>query len=144
MKTNFKISFLLLSICMVLVMTSFMGVFAAEANISMEVSASEVKVGDTFTVVISNADLNAAGFGVVLDYSAQKDLIECTDVTGVDDDEYMGMYYSGRKGAETWIDANVANDAANTNSDGIFSFGVVRCRRTRRSCMVMVYRTPRK
>lgn len=125
MKTKFRIAFLLFSICMILSLTSVMSVFAAETNISMTLSTSEVEVGDTFTVVISNADLNAAGFGVVLNYADNKDLIECTDVTGVDGDEYLGMYYSGRKGAETWIDANVGNDAENTNSDGIFSFGVV-------------------
>lgn len=125
MKTRVRYGFLLLSICMILSVVSVIGVSAAGTNVAMNVSASEVTVGDTFTVVITNTDLNATGFGLYLSYAENKDLITCTNVTGVDDDEYFGMYYSGRKGAETWIDANVGNDAANTNSDGIFSFGVM-------------------
>lgn len=122
MKTKFRVCFLLLSLCMIFVLTSFTNANAANAatNVTLTVDKSEVNAGDTVTVVIENADLIASGFGIYMEFD--NNLLECTQITGADGDEYMGMYQLDKKAP--WVTAQVADDVDNTNSDGIFSFGV--------------------
>lgn len=116
---------LMLCLCMVLPYLDIPHAHAAggSTNVALYVDQSTVSVDGTVTVVISNAETTASALGVYLSFD--KDLLECTNITGVDDDEFLGLYYSGRKGAATWVDAQVGDTVVNTNSDGIFSFGYV-------------------
>jgi glucan-binding YG repeat protein len=122
MKAKNKIICLMLSVCLALACTSWVTAAAAGGapNVSMVIDATNVKVGDTVTVVIKNTDLVAGGFGVYLEFD--RDLLECTNITGADGDEYMGMYQQDKKAP--WVTAQVADSVADTNKDGIFSFGV--------------------
>ena len=121
---------MMLCLCMVIPFMNIPHAHAAEGSTNMTLTVSEdtVNVGDTVTVVIKNADVTATGVGLYLEFD--KNLLECTAITGVDDDEYLGMYYSGRKGAATWIDATVGDTVETTNSDGIFSFGIMQTKDT--------------
>ena len=126
MKTGCKLLSLLLSLCMLLSCVNFpITVHAAEgaANATLTVDKTSVSVGETVTVVISNGDLTASLFGVYLEFD--NTLLECTSISGTDDDEWFGVYYAGKKGARTWVDAAVADTVDETNSDGIYSFGVL-------------------
>ena len=120
MKFARKLVCLLLSICMVLSYASVASAAGGETNVKLEVNTTSVNVGDTVTVKITNADLTASGFGIYLEFD--KELLVCTQITGADDDEYMGMYQNDRKAP--WVTAQVADSVADTNKDGIFSFGV--------------------
>ena len=121
---------LLLCLCMVIPFVNFPHAHAAGGNTNMTLTLDKdtVNVGETVTVVIENADVTATGVGLYLSFD--KNLLECTEITGVDDDEYLGLYYSGRKGAATWIDATVGDTIDTTNSDGIFSFGIIQTKDT--------------
>ena len=114
---------LLLCLCMLAsfaVQPAYAATANPSANATMTVSKNEVKVGDTITVTLSNKLINVQGFGTWMEFD--KNLVECTAITGADGDEYLGLYKTS--GKSPWMDA-VADDVANTNSDGRFSFGVV-------------------
>lgn len=121
MKTKSKICFLLVSVILLISMVGSVVVSAAETNVTMDVDPVTVSVGDTVTVVIANKEVTVESLGVVLSFDTK--LLDCTEILGVDDDEYLGIYYSGRKGAATWADAQVADTVDDTNKDGKFSFG---------------------
>ena len=121
MQTLRKTLALLLCLCMVMPYLGITPVHAAEGpNVSLTVDNETVNVGDTVTVEIRNADLNARGFGIYMEFD--KELLECTNITGADGDEYLGVYFEGSKGAN-WADGQVADSVADTNKDGRFSFG---------------------
>ena len=122
MKLTKRIWALMLCVCMLtaLVVMPANAEPQAESNVSMTVDKSEVKVGDTITVVLTNKDIDVQGFGTWLEFD--KSLIECTGVLGSYGDEYLGL--DKPSGRVTWVDA-IFDDVANTNSDGRFSFGVV-------------------
>ena len=117
-----KMLSVILSVCMIVSML-MVPVAAEGANIDMVADKTVCGVGETVTIVISNADMNLKGFGLYMEFD--KEIVECTEITGADDDEYMGLYYSGRRGAVTWLDANLATNVATTNNNGIFSFGAL-------------------
>ena len=67
-----KLISLLLSV--VMVATLFVATVSAaggEANVSMEISATEVNVGDTFTVAVSYEDMKVASFACKLQYDGE-------------------------------------------------------------------------
>lgn len=116
-----RVFVLLLCLCLVLPCMSFIHAHAAEgSNVTMTVDKATVKVGEEVTVQIKNADVIASGFGIYLEFD--KELLTCTEITGADGDEYMGMYQNDKKAP--WVTAQVADSVADTNKDGIFSFGV--------------------
>ena len=121
MKAKVKFCFLLVSMLMLMATVGSVVASAAETNVTMVVDPTTVNVGDTVVVTISNAEVEVESIGVVLSFDTE--LLECTEILGVDGDEYLGIYYSGRKGAETWADAQVGDTVAETNADGKFSFG---------------------
>lgn len=122
MKFTKRIWALLLCVCMLtaLIVMPANAEPQAESNVSMTVDKTEVKVGDTITVVLTNKDIDVQGFGTWLEFD--KTLVECTSVLGSYGDEYLGL--DKPSGRVTWVDA-IFDDVANTNSDGRFSFGVV-------------------
>ena len=119
--TTKKMLSVILSICMIISML-MVPVAAEGANIDMVTDKTECAIGDTVTVVISNTDMNMQGFGLYMEFD--KEIVECTEILGVDGDEYLGLYSQGKKGA-SWVEPSVADDVENTNKDGIFSFGVL-------------------
>ncbi|MBE6638824.1 MAG: hypothetical protein E7616_05140 [Ruminococcaceae bacterium] len=90
-------------------------------NVALDIDKTEVAVGDTVTVTITNKEMTILGFGCYLEFD--KDLLECTEITGTDGDEYLGLYKTS--GKSPWVDATVGDTVEETNSDGIFSFGVL-------------------
>ena len=115
---------LLLCLCMLAsfaVQPAYAATSDPKANATMTVSKTEVKVGDIVTVTISNKKMDVEGFGIFMNFD--KNLLECTAITGADGDQYLGLYKTS--GKSPWIDAMVGDTVAETNSDGIFSFGVV-------------------
>lgn len=124
MKNMVRIALLLLSFCMAFTLVGFAQVNAAEGatNVALSVDKTNVEIGDTVVVTITNGDFNAMGFGIYMSFDST--LLTCTGITGADGDEFLGMYYAGKRVSQ-WIDANVGDTVADTNKDGIFSFGVV-------------------
>lgn len=120
MNISKKFCVLFLCVCMLVSVIVLPANAASTANASMTVSTTKVKVGDTITVTLTNRQINVQGFGVYMEFD--KNILECTEILGVDGDEYLGMYKTS--GKSPWVDA-VGDDVANTNSDGIFSFGVL-------------------
>ena len=120
MNVSKKLWALLLCVCMLASVIVLPANAVATANASMTVSANEVKVGDEITVTLTNKQIDVQGFGVYMEFD--KNILECTEILGVDGDEYLGLYKTS--GKSPWVDA-VGDDVANTNSDGIFSFGVL-------------------
>ena len=115
---------LLLCLCMLAsfaVQPAYAATSDPNANATMTVSKTEVKVGDTVTVTLSNKAIDVQGFGIYMEFD--KNLLECTSITGADGDEYMGLYKTS--GKSPWVDANLSDSVEDTNKDGIFSFGVV-------------------
>lgn len=121
MKTKIRILMALIGVCLLVAMVCAPAASAAAtANISFTVDKSEVNVGDTITVVISNNDLTAEGFGLYLEFD--NSLVECTGLTGCYDDSWMGVIIINSRGREADADADYSDTVELTNSDGIYSF----------------------
>ncbi len=126
MKLKRILSFIL-SICMIATLFVVPTFADGTSPFSFTVSATKVGVGDTVTVTISNTAMTTIGFAMYLDFD--KDLLECTSVTGVDGDEYMGLYKTSGKFpfVEFFVcdSLNHPEEGDTINSDGRFSFGHV-------------------
>lgn len=116
----------LLSVILCICMIASMFIMPATASdpvpdILLSVDKTEAEVGDTVVVTISNNLMNLAGFGCLLYFD--NDILECTEITGADGDEYLGL--NKTSGKTTWVDCTYGDTVEDTNSDGIFSFGLV-------------------
>lgn len=124
MNISKRIWTLLLCLCMLAFFTllpAYAATSNSQANATMTVSKTDVNVGDTVTVILSNKAISVEGFGIYLEFN--KACLECTSITGADGDEYMGLYKTS--GKAPWVDANLSDSVEDTNKDGVFSFGVV-------------------
>ena len=124
MNISKRIWTMLLCLCMLaffILLPAYAATSNPQANATMTVSKTEVNVGDTVTVILSNKAISVEGFGIYLEFN--KACLECTAITGADGDEYMGLYKTS--GKAPWVDANLSDSVADTNKDGVFSFGVV-------------------
>ena len=117
----------ILSICMVASLF-VVPTFADGSNpISFAVNPTKVGVGDTVTVTISNTDISFTDAGGIIMYLAfDKELLECTSVTGVFGDGDIGFMTNNPRAP---FDLFMAYDSLNDdeygdmlNSDGMFSF----------------------
>lgn len=84
----------LLSVILCICMIASMFIMPATASdpvpdILLSVDKTEAEVGDTVVVTISNNLMNLAGFGCLLYFD--NDILECTEITGADGDEYLGL-----------------------------------------------------
>jgi len=120
MKLSKRILAVLLSVSM-LMSTLCLTAGAEGSNVSFTVDKETVEVGDTVTVTISNEQMKLTGFGAIFEFDNTK--LTCTNITGADGDEYMGIYKSS--GKSPWVDATAADNVDNTNSDGKFSFTIM-------------------
>lgn len=123
MKIASKLISLLLSICIVFGCASVVGAVGGESNVRMKVSSTSVNVGDEVTVTLGCVEHEVAGFGFYLEFD--KDLLECTYVAGPDGDNYYYILYLNSRGRENEAEPQVADTVADTNKDGIYSFGWV-------------------
>ena len=123
MKIARKLVCLLLSLCMVFGYASAAGAVGGSPNVKVEVSSTSVNVGDEVTVTLSCVEHVVAGFGFYLEFD--KSLLECTEVLGQDGDDYYYVLYLNSRGREAEAEAQVADTVADTNKDGIYSFGWV-------------------
>lgn len=123
MQTMKRVLAFMLCLCMVLPYMGFTHAHAAgSANATMSVDKTTVEVGDTVTVKITNTLMTVSGFGVYLEFD--KDLLECTSVDGYynEGDGYLGLVKTSGRVKD--VEAQVGDNVADTNKDGIFSFGV--------------------
>ncbi len=101
MKSIKKILVLLLGVCMMGLAIS-MSVFAGTPDdFTMEVDKTEVNVGDTVTVTISNVETELTAMTLVMKFD--NTILQCTGLTNVDGDDGdddLFMYYLNSKGKE--------------------------------------------
>ena len=84
MKTCAKLVSMVLSICLIASML-VMPAMATDGNVEMAVSATEAKVGDTFTVVVSNKDVTAES--LIFFVGFDDTVVKLTEVQNVDGDK---------------------------------------------------------
>ena len=84
MKTMKKMLAILLCVLMVAALLPMAVLAAGAANISMEISATKVNVGDTVEITVTNKAMNVASFGCKLQFD--KELMEFVSATGCDEE----------------------------------------------------------
>ena len=122
MKTCGKLVSMVLSICMIISMF-VMPAMAADYNVEMVVSATEVKKGDTITVEISNKEMSVDGFGFSLEFDST--ILKLTSIVGSDEEypDYLGI--NKVSGKNTWADLTTWSTLEEANANNSFAAGLI-------------------